>query len=40
MMPEYQVSDLSIDEIFNRYPEVLELAENDVVKAKSPLNSI
>lgn len=40
LMSEYSVSDLSIDCIFNRYPEVLELADNDVVKAKSPLNAM
>jgi hypothetical protein len=39
-MSEAAVSGLDIDDVFNRYPEVLELSEtgNDRVKAKSPLN--
>jgi hypothetical protein len=40
MMPESSVSGFTIEEIFNRYPEILELNENDRVKSKSPLNSI
>lgn len=40
MMPEASVSGFKIEEIFNRYPEILELNENDRIKSKSPLNSI
>lgn len=40
MMAESAVSGFTIDEIFNRYVDVLELDENDYIKTKSPMNLI
>lgn len=40
LMAEYRVSEFDTCDVFNKYPDVLQLKDNDKVKTKSPLNSI